>query len=173
MARATSVLLVVDVQARLVPALEAAPAMLENAERLAAIARDLEVPIIATEQNPRRLGATLAGLAALAGHRIEKMRFNAAESVSAVLPAGRVDVIITGCEAHICVLQTALGFEGTGHRVFVVGDAIASRKAASKKAALERMRRHGIDIVSTEMVVFEWLETAEHEKFRDVVARIK
>jgi hypothetical protein len=55
----------------------------------------------------------------------------------------------------------------------VVGDAVASRKAASKQLALERMRQHAIDIVSTEMVVFEWLETAEHQKFRSVVARIK
>jgi isochorismate hydrolase len=93
--------------------------------------------------------------------------------VAAVLPEGRRDIIIIGCEAHVCVLQTAVGLKAAGHRVFVVADAVASRKAASKQMAIERMRQHAIDIVSTEMVVFEWLETAEHEKFKDVVAWIK
>jgi nicotinamidase-related amidase len=173
MARHASVLLVIDVQARLVPALDAASVMLENAGRLAEVAHLLEVPAIATEQNPRGLGETVAGLTSLVAQRVIKMRFNAVESLQGALPSGRPDMILLGCEAHICVLQTALGLKASGHRVFVVGDAVASRTAANKQAALERMRLHAIDIVSTEMVVFEWLETADHRQFREVVARIK
>lgn len=173
MDRRNSVLLVIDVQTRLVPALYAAPVMLENAERLATVARLLDVPVIATEQNPCGLGETLAALAVLVSRRIAKMHFDASRVLADALPVGCPDMVLIGCEAHICVLQTAFGLLAAGHRVFVVGDAVSSRKAANKQAALARMQQHAIDIVTTEMVVFEWLETAEHGKFRDVVARIK
>ncbi len=171
--RRNSILLVIDIQTRLVPALDAAPAMLENVEHLVKVAQLLDVPVVATEQNPRGLGETLPALAALVPRRIAKMRFDASRTLGAALPAGCLDMIIVGCEAHICVLQTAFGLLTAGHRVFVVGDAVTSRTAASRLAALARMRRHAIDVVTAEMVVFEWLETAEHGKFRDVVARIK
>ncbi|MGZ8367401.1 MAG: isochorismatase family protein, partial [Rhodoplanes sp.] len=87
--------------------------------------------------------------------------------------ADRPEVIVTGCEAHVCVLQTALGLLDAGRRVYVVRDAIGSRRAESKEAAIRRMERHGADIVTTEMVVFEWLETAEHPRFRAAAALIR
>ena len=64
-------------------------------------------------------------------------------------------MVVAGCEAHVCVLQTALGLIERGRRVFVVGDAIGSRRAESKEAAIARMARHGVEIVTAEMVVFE------------------
>jgi nicotinamidase-related amidase len=71
------------------------------------------------------------------------------------------------------VLQTVLGLIDSGRRVFVVQDAIGSRRAENKEAAVRRMERHGAEIVTTEMVVFEWLGSAEHPRFREAVALIK
>ncbi len=88
------------------------------------------------------------------------------------LPEGR-DCVVTGCEAHICVLQTVLGLLEAGRRVTVVADAVGSRKTENRDAALARMAAHGAEIVTTEMVVFEWLGTARHPRFREVVRLIK
>ena len=85
----------------------------------------------------------------------------------------RAEMVVAGCEAHVCVLQTALGLLAAGKRVHVVRDAVGSRRPESKAAALERLARHGAEIVTTEMVLFEWLESAEHPRFREIVALIK
>jgi nicotinamidase-related amidase len=85
----------------------------------------------------------------------------------------RRDIIATGCEAHVCVLQTVLSLLDAGRRVYVARDAIGSRREESKEAAIRRMELHGADIVTTEMVVFEWLGTAEHPRFREATALIR
>ncbi|MGA8157208.1 MAG: isochorismatase family protein, partial [Rhodoplanes sp.] len=87
--------------------------------------------------------------------------------------ADRPEVVVTGCEAHVCVLQTVLSLLDAGRRVYVARDAIGSRREESKEAAIRRMERHGADIVTTEMVVFEWLGTAEHPRFREAAALIR
>ena len=71
------------------------------------------------------------------------------------------------------MLQTVLGLLGAGHQVHVVADAIGSRQPESKETAIRRMERHGAEIVSTEMVLFEWLRTAKHPRFREVAALIR
>ena len=88
------------------------------------------------------------------------------------LPAEKT-LVVAGCEAHVCVLQTVLGLLAQGRRVFVVRDALGARRAESKETALRRMERHGAETVTTEMVVFEWLATCEHPRFREAVALIK
>jgi nicotinamidase-related amidase len=87
--------------------------------------------------------------------------------------ADRHDLIVSGCEIHVCVLQTVLGLLRAGRRVYVVRDAVGSRHSESKETALRRMERNGAEIVTTEMVVFEWLETAEHPRLRDMLTLIK
>ena len=87
--------------------------------------------------------------------------------------AERHALIVAGCEAHVCVLQTALGLIATGRKVYVVADAVGSRRPESKAAALARMERNGVEIVTTEMVVFEGLGSADHPRFREAVALIK
>src|SRR5688572_8102251 len=82
----------------------------------------------------------------------------------------RPDMVVAGCEAHVCVLQTVLGLLDAGRRVFVVRDAIGARRAESTETAIWRMKRHGAEVVTTEMVVFEWLGTADHPRFREAVA---
>ena len=172
--RDASALLVVDFQARLMPAIDGGAAAVANARRLLAAAAMLGVPVRFTEQNAGGLGATVPELDAGAhGPVLHKMTFDACQAAGAGGLADRPDLVVAGCEAHVCVLQTVLGLLDAGRRVFVVQDAIGARRPESKAAALRRMEQNGAEIVTTEMVVFEWLGTAEHPRFREVVALIK
>lgn len=168
-----SALLIIDFQLRLMPAIHDSAPAVTNTARLIDAARLLDVPMVTTEQNPRGLGVTVPPLAG-AGTLIEKMSFGAAAEPAFVAALGsRPDLVVTGCEAHVCVLQTVMGLLDLGRRVFLVRDAVGSRRAESKETAIDRMARHGAQIVTTEMVVFEWLRTAEHEKFRPVSTLIR
>ena len=168
-------LLLIDFQARLMPAISDGEAVIANARRLLGAAQSLDVPVLQTEQNPKGLGPTVPELVPDKGvGALEKMTFDACRTVglAETLPDD-VDVVVAGCEAHVCVLQTALGLLERNRPVYVVADAVGSRTSASKNAALRRMERHGAEIVTTEMVVFEWLETAEHPQFKSVIGLIK
>ena len=173
--RETSTLLIVDFQSRLMPAIESGAAVVANARRLLKAAEMFGVPILVTEQNAGGLGATLPELAAHANGRIaHKMSFDACRTAGFVERLGaRPDVVVAGCESHVCVLQTVLGLIDAGRRVYLVRDAVGSRRAKSKETAIGRMARHGAEIVTTEMVVFEWLGTAGDPRLRDAIALIK
>lgn len=173
--RTRSALLVVDLQARLMPVIHDADAVLANARRLIQAAALLDVPVTATEQNPKGLGKTVEGLLPDGLAALEKMTFDScgAPAFLSSLPDERPDLVVAGCEAHVCVLQTVLGLLVAGRRVFVVEDAIGSRRAENRAAAVRRMERHGAEMVTTEMVVFEWLGTAGHPRFREAIALIK
>lgn len=168
-------LLLIDFQQRLMPAIFDADAVTAEARRLATGASMLDVPIIVTEQKPDKLGPTVEMLAAFADAPVRKSGFDAMRDspLPGLLPAGRPDIVIAGCEAHICVLQTALGLIAAGRSVFIVRDAVGSRRTESRDAALARLQRHGAEIVTTEMVLFEWLATADHPQFRAISALIK
>ena len=171
--RRTSRLLLVDFQQRLMPAITEGEAVLANAVILAQAARLLDVPILRTEQYPKGLGPTVPPLQAF-GQVVEKISFGSCGS-SAFLDAvtGTETLVVAGCEAHVCVLQTVLGLIESGRRVAVVADAVGSRRPESRTRALERMATHGADIVTTEMVVFEWLERADIPQFKAVSALIR
>ncbi len=172
--RETSALLVVDFQARLMPVIDGGAAAVANARRLLAAAAMLGVPVLFTEQNAGGLGGTVAELEVSAhGTVLHKMTFDACRADNAAAMPDRPAIVVAGCEAHVCVLQTVLGLLDAGRRAYVVQDAIGSRQPGSKAAAIRRMAQHGAEIVTTEMVVFEWLATAEHPRFREVVALIK
>ena len=168
-------LMVIDFQARLMPAIADGETAVANALRLIRAAQLLEVPACVTEQNPAGLGHSLPEITASGLPTLSKMHFDAsrAEGFAALLAPGRDDIVVTGCEAHVCVLQTVLGLLDRGLRVHVVADAIGSRRVQNREAALARIARHGAQIVTTEMVVFEWLEDASHPRFREAVALIK
>ena len=170
----TSTLVFIDLQPRLMRVIEDAEAVIANARRLQRAAALFGVPAVFTEQNAKGLGPTVETLAPPAGEALAKMCFDAcrAEGFLAKLE-DRPDVIVAGCEAHVCVLQTVLGLIATGRRVFVVRDAIGSRRSESKEAAIRRMERHGAEIVTGEMVIFEWLGTAEQPRFKEVAALVK
>jgi hypothetical protein len=132
------------------------------------------VPVLVTEQNPAGIGPTDDRLG-LAGRRtIEKHTFGSCTTPAFLEAIGDTpDIVLAGCEAHVCVLQTVLGLRDLGRRVFVVRDAVGARTAESKETALARMARHGAEIVTVEMVVFEWLGSSQNPAFRKAIALVK
>ena len=196
-----SQLVLVDYQIRLMPALLEGSAAVANAVRLAQIAALLHVPVFATEQNPSGLGGSVPELESAlkqAGARVlSKMQFSAVEeglgewlrpppkpvqgnarSLPKHLqkaPAGseRGTIVLAGCEAHVCLLQTALDLLEDEFDVWVVTDACSSRSERNRDAAFDRLAGAGVELVTTEMVAFEWLRSAEHPEFKSVQALIK
>jgi nicotinamidase-related amidase len=170
-----SLLLVVDLQARLLPAIDDGEAVLANATWVVDVAQAIGVPVLATEQYPQGLGQTEAGLRARlrTAAIIEKTHFSAVTEgdLLAAADAGRRQWIVVGTEAHVCVQQTVLDLLAAGREVFVVDEAIGSRRPRDKALALQRMQKNGAEIVSREMIAFEWLEQSNTPVFRDVLKR--
>ncbi|MBE2262166.1 MAG: isochorismatase family protein [Burkholderiaceae bacterium] len=191
-----SQLVLVDYQARLMPAIADNAAVLANAVRLAQLARLMGVPVWGTEQNPSRLGENAPELRALCDRTLAKMQFSAVEEglgewlrPPAKAPQGnarslpkhlqkppeeaRSMIVVAGCEAHVCLLQTALDLLEDEFDVWVVTDACGSRTDRNRDAAFDRLAGAGAELVTTEMVAFEWLRTAEHPDFKAAQALIK
>lgn len=168
-----AMLLIIDFQARLMPAIEGGDNVVACARRLYDAAKMLEIPIAFTEQNPKGLGATVEQIAPNGEMVLEKMSFDASRAPDFFKHITAQNLIVVGCEAHVCVLQTVLGLLEQKRKVFVVSDAIGSRHQDNKQAAIARMAQHGAEIVTSEMVLFEWLGDAEHPRFKDVVQLIK
>ncbi|QHE85802.1 isochorismatase family protein [Hydrogenophaga sp. BPS33] len=193
-----SQLVLVDYQALLMPVIFEAPLVLANALRLARTAQLLRVPTFGTEQNPEKLGSNAAELRGLCQKTLSKMAFSAAseglvewlrppvkqggnarslpkhlQKAAAESVVERQTVVVAGCEAHVCLLQTALELIEQEFDVWVVTDACSSRTERNRDAAFDRLAGAGAELVTTEMVAFEWLRTADHPAFRDVQALIK
>lgn len=193
-----SQLVLVDYQAKLMPAILEAPLVLANAHRLAQAARLLQIPVLGTEQNPSRLGENAPEIKALCQRTLAKMQFSAVEEglgewlrppvkppagnarslpkhlqKPSNTPTERSTIVIAGCEAHVCLLQTALHLLEDEFDVWVVTDACSSRTERNRDAAFDRLAGAGVELVTTEMVVFEWLRSAEHPQFKAVQALIK
>jgi nicotinamidase-related amidase len=175
-----SQLLLVDMQERLVPAM-ADPEVVARAVTLARGAALLDVPVTVSEQYPKGLGPTVEALAEATARapRLPKLAFSClgdaaiAARLSGLRKGGRPHLVIAGIEAHVCVLQTALGARERGYDVAVVIDAMSSRAASSVEAARRRMAGAGVMPVTVEMVVFEWLGQAGGERFKAVSALIR
>ena len=193
-----SQLVLVDYQDKLMPVIHEGQQVLSNAVKLAKMAELLDVPVWGTEQNPSRLGANDAELKSLCKKTLEKMYFSAvAEGLGEWLrppakPQGgnarslpkhlqkpqeqvpeRNMVVIAGCETHVCLLQTALELLEEEFDVWVVTDASSSRTERNRDAAFDRLAGAGAELVTTEMVLFEWLRTCEDPAFKDMLALVK
>lgn len=169
-----SILLVVDFQSRLMPAIEDGAVLIANARRLIDAAELFHIPILFTEQNAEGLGGTLPELRAKTGDIVHKMTFDACRAPGFLTAlSDRSDIVVAGCETHVCVLQTVLGLLNTGRRVFAARHALGSRQLESKETAIERMERNGAEIVTTEMVLFEWLQTADDKRLRNILTIVK
>ncbi len=193
-----SQLVLVDYQSRLMPAIHDGVEVLANAMRLAQAAHWMEVPTWGTEQNPEKLGQNPAELRALCRRTLPKMSFSAcAEGLIEVLrPAPRAaggnarslpkhlqkavpqdpsrqSIVIAGVEAHVCLLQTALELLDAEFEVWVVTDACGSRTERNRDAAFDRLAGAGAELVTTEMVLFEWLRSADADPFKEIQALIK
>lgn len=193
-----SQLVLVDYQTRLMPAIFEAPLVLANAVRLAQAAKLLQVPVWGTEQNPSKLGSNPPELRSLCQNTLAKMQFSGVEEglgewlrPPMKAPAGnarslpkhlqkpsntpteRSSIVIAGCEAHVCLMQTALHLLEDEFEVWVVTDACSSRTERNRDAAFDRLAGAGAELVTTEMVVFEWLGSAEHPQFKALHSLIK
>lgn len=173
-----SVLVVIDMQQRLVPAMLAPARTLKNAALLIEAAREMDVPVMLTEQYPKGLGHTVSEVADVAAGCpvFEKVHFSCMEDqafAEALNDLGRQQVVLAGMEAHICVVQTAASLLEAGYEVFVASDATAARSAASEDACLKRLSAAGVGIVTTEMVVFEWLGKAGTPSFKKMLPKVK
>ena len=197
----TSQLVLVNYQLRLMPSMHDSAAVVSNAIRLARMAALLKIPTFATEQSPPKMGETVpelkAALTDAQSRSLAKMQFSAVEEglVEWLRPpakpvqgnarslpkhlqksptsAARDTIVLAGCEAHVCLLQTALDLLEDEFDVWVVTDACSSRTERNRDAAFDRLAGAGVELVTTEMVAFEWLRSAEHPLFRDVQALIK
>ncbi|PWF22981.1 isochorismatase family protein [Corticimicrobacter populi] len=170
-----SVLLLIDFQEKLMPAMHDGTATVACASMLARAARLLKVPVVVTEHQADKIGPTVPALDGLADLVFPKIHFSAIEEpgFGVVLPPERSTFLLAGWEAHVCVLQTALGLRVAGHRVVLLADGSSSRRPVDHAIALQRAQGHGIEIATAEMVLFEWLHHCENPKFRDVLALIK
>lgn len=166
-------LLVIDIQQRLVETIHDHQTIIANCAWLIKVAFRLDVPVLASEQYPRGLGHTVTALRNLLPDSafMEKVCFSCTGEPVCMeqINAWQQDqVILIGIEAHVCVLQTALGLLNTGKDVYVVADCISSRHPHNVELAIERMRAEGVRIVSREMVVFEWLQRSATNQFREI-----
>lgn len=167
-----SQLLVIDLQERVLPAIHDHERVVANVVWMVRVARKIGVPVAAVEQYAKGLGRTAKAVrdlvpdAAIAA----KTRFScvAAGCLGALPGSDRAQVVLIGIEAHVCLLQTALELIEEGREVFVVADAVGSRREQDRDLALARMRQEGARIVSREMVAFEWLGEAATPLFREI-----
>lgn len=176
--KARAGLVVVDIQERLLPSIFEMERLVDNALRLIKGVALLRLPILVTEQYRKGVGATVPEIAsAIPGFApMEKVAFScfgAPGFAEALRAAGVDDVLLCGIEAHVCVLQTCFDLLEHGFRPFVVADAISSRAAENHRLGVERMRDAGGIIVTTEMALFELLERAGTEEFKQVLALVK
>ncbi|QGZ59039.1 isochorismatase family protein [Paraburkholderia acidiphila] len=169
-----SIVVLIDLQTRLMPAIHESASVVAQAVRLGRIAKGLDVPVIGTEQNPAALGENAKEIKDLCAMTVAKHHFDAtADGLINALPEDRTRVVVAGCEAHVCVLQTAIGLLHRGLSVTVVIDAVGSRTIVDKDTAIARLRQAGADVATVEMVAFEWLRSSDHPRFHDMLALIK
>jgi len=167
-------LFVIDVQGRLLPAVQSPELTLANTVALVEVAQQLDIPIAYSEQYPQGLGTTEESLLSLfegKAEQFEKLSFSCVSEPqikTALSQWERKQIIVAGMETHVCVLQTVLELCDMGFQVYVVEDAVSSRKNRDKELALQRMQQNGVVIVSKEMVMFEWLHRADHPRFKEI-----
>ncbi|MHB8636788.1 MAG: isochorismatase family protein [Fimbriimonadaceae bacterium] len=171
-------LLVVDIQSSLLKVIHERERVVRRTAFLIEVARELDVPVLATQQAPDRLGGTdETVLAALGNVEIfAKTEFSAGACtrvLSRLEELERPSVILIGIETHICVCGTALDLLARGYRVTVCPDAVSSRSLEAHKLGMERIRDAGAMPAHTESVAYEWLGSSRNPKFREVLELVK
>jgi nicotinamidase-related amidase len=165
-------LLVIDMQEKFRPAIADFDDIAENISKLVKSFRVFNLPIIHTQQYTKGLGPTVQGLGKLLDENpIEKNEFSCFKNREFSEKLKKNDIrqlVVCGIESHVCVLQTALDAIAEGIEVFLVEDAISSRKEPDKKIAIERMAQSGVYRVSTEMIIFQLMEKAGTDEFKEI-----
>ncbi|MDX1512166.1 MAG: hydrolase [Gammaproteobacteria bacterium] len=170
---ADSLLLIIDVQARLAPHVHERERVVDNCAWLIGVARELEVPLLVSEHYPRGIGSTVDELRKLvpAERIMRKDHFSCVSEPACrerIEASGRNQIVIGGMEAHVCVMQTAIDLQQGGKAVYLVADAVSSRTPGDATRAIERMQRNGVEVVTREMVLFEWAHRGGTEQFRQL-----
>ncbi|MGI9524130.1 MAG: isochorismatase family protein [Hyphomicrobiaceae bacterium] len=177
--RERSHLVVIDAQERLIPTIARANSIFTNVARLIKYASRMGVPVTFTEHMPERSGPVLEILIRAAtsnASHIQKAHFSSLSEprfearIDVLKQQGRDQVVIAGLEAHVCVLQTAMGLLARHFEVLVVADAVGSRAQLDCDAAIERMSKAGVAVVTQEMIAFEWLTCGDAPEYRDVMS---
>jgi nicotinamidase-related amidase len=176
--REDAVLVIVDIQERLVQVMSEKEKVYANCLHLLEAARLLEIPVVITEQYPKGLGPTVNEIKeALPSYRpLEKTTFDCCKGpgfMEKMVSLGRKHVILTGMETHVCVLQTCLSLLKKEYTVHLVGDAVCSRKKGDHISGKEMMRDAGAVITCTETVLFQLLEKAGTSEFKAISKRIR
>lgn len=175
--QAKSQLLLIDLQEKLLPAMADSATIMRQIGILLAAARQMKIPVLASEQYPAGLGPTVAEFRnELSSEEIfAKAEFScwANPALRNRLNQAPAQLILAGIEAHVCVLQTAVELIGAGRTVFVVADAVSSRRVESKAIAMQRLAAAGAIPVTTEMVLFEWLRHADRPEFKPLSRLIR
>ena len=173
----TSALILIDYQTRLMPSIHESEEAIASALFLAKVAKALQIPILATEQNPDGLGSNDKRIKVFCDHTLVKYSFNgAADGLAADIKGINpliTQLVLAGCEAHVCLMQTALGLQALGYEVAVVPEACSSRRVQDKILAVDRMSQQKITMLGAEMLAFEWLKTSEHSQFKNILKLIK
>jgi nicotinamidase-related amidase len=176
MSRHDTALLVVDVQVKLLAAMQPPPTLVWNVRRLIDGAHTLGIPVAATEQYPQGLGPTAPELAQRLGPVPAKLMFSCRECsqlADSWRDQGRCKILVVGIESHVCVQQTVLDLLAAGFRVYVAVDAVASRYPLDRATALRRMELSGACLTTTEAALFEWCEVAGTPEFRTISALVR
>ena len=173
-----TILLVIDVQEKLLPVIYRKEDLSSNIIKLIRGSQVLEVPLLITEQYPKGLGHTIPEIAQLihGSEPLPKTSFSCygdAEFKNRLDASGRKQVLVCGIECHVCVYQTAMDLKEAGYEVQVVADAVSSRTAENREIGLNLMRQMGIAITGTETALFELLKIAEGEKFKAISSIVK
>lgn len=173
-----SVLLIIDVQQKLLPVIEGYHELIISMTKLLKGIQTLEIPIIITEQYPRGLGATISEIRKLIPdvEPVEKQSFSCCfnENFMSVLDKlNRKQILVSGIETHVCVYQTCIDLLEKGYAVFLMVDAVSSRKQDDKDLAIRVLEKEGVQLRSVEMALFELLNTSLHAQFKKISTIIK
>lgn len=175
LSRQDCLLLIIDMQEKLVPVIRAHELIVDNIVRLVKFAQITGLPVMVTEQE--KLGQTIVSIRdeICSFHPILKIDFNAARCtvfITTLKNTGKKKLIVTGIESHICVMQTVIDLL-PDYTIHVIADAVSSRTDENRAIALERMRSAGAVISSTEMVMYELLGRAGTDEFKSVLPLVK
>ncbi len=175
-----SVLLIIDEQEKLLPAVHNPEKVIKNTALAIKCANELGITLLATTQYKKGIGNTVPEIMELLGdaETVDKVEFNAAanpdfQDTISSLPLAIDTVLIAGVEAHICVFQTAVGLRDLGYRPYVLADAVSSREKKNAKWALKRLMQMGITVGTTEMAIYELLGKAGTSEFKNVLKHVK
>ena len=162
----------VDYQTKILPAMANRESLIEKSVRLFNGLKVLEVPVFITQQYTKGLGGTTPEITEAIGKEdwLEKMRYSGFEELKTVIPSPqeRPNVLVTGIESHVCVLQTALELKDAGYRVYLVTDCVTSRSTEDRATAIERMKQEGILLTSYESILFELQERAGNDTAKQI-----